>query len=998
MPASVLDPIMGCVALDPDSIVPIVGRDRELAQLAARLGLEGQPRSRSVLLAGDAGVGKTRLIAELVARAEKEGWLTLVGHCLDFGDSALPYLPFSEVLGRLAQLDPDRVRALAESHPALTHLQPGRRLLSDPDADATLVPAGTDVSRADIFEATHDTLEELGSVGPVLLVIEDAHWADPSTRDLVRFLFTRGFGGPVSVVVSYRSDDLHRRHPLRAAVAEWVRLPGVHRVQLDPLGDDDVRHLVRALHRGSIPRTDVEAIVRRADGNAFFAEELVLAAELDADGHGRLPDDLADLLLVRLDRLDEQARRVVRAAACAGRRVSHEQLAEVVDMTGDALESSLRTAVDSNVLVRRGSDGYAFRHALLAEAVYADTLPGERFRLHSAYVEALRSRRVAGTAAELARHALAAGDGPTAVTASIQAARDAMAVGGPDEAARHYQTALELLATQKGHVEGVDTVELVLRAGEAVTASGRPSRAAKLVAAHVDDLPDGAPAADRVRLLTAAANAVMLTDNPEGAAETTSQALALVGEEPTALRAEVLAAHARSHAYLGRDDEAAGFAVEAMTIAQKLDLPSVTSDATTTLAGIDQRSGDPDAAEHALRQIVMQAQTDGDVEAQMRSFGLIGLLYHEAGDLAAAREQFGRASAIAEQSNRIWSPYGFDGRLLGALTDYQRGEWDAALVSTQVTGTAPPVADAQLAAVQMAVYAGRGDDAVLDLLTSTEPLWPRDGLLAITSGAAAIDRYGDRGETGAMLALHERLVDVVGSAWSGYYQARIRLSALVLGQLANAAAALPAAERGELMTRVAALVEAVDGVRKRLATRRRPFGPEGRAWFARVDAEHLRLRWLAGEDSPEVDELVAAWEQAVDLFEDAGQPFELARSRARLGSTLRAAGRTTEARSLMDAARKTARELGAEPLLAELRALGSTRTRSATSADAAALTSRESEILALVAQGRSNGEIARQLFISVKTVSVHVSNILAKLGAAGRTEAAAIARRDNLVP
>ncbi|MGH3445585.1 MAG: ATP-binding protein, partial [Nocardioidaceae bacterium] len=677
------------MAIDPDNGVPIVGRDGELAQLVARMGLDGQPRSRSVLLAGDAGVGKTRLIAELVARAEQQGWLTLVGHCLDFGDSALPYLPFTEVLGRLAQVDPERAATLAESHPALTQLQPGRRLLSERETTEGTA-ARADVSRAEIFEATLDAFEDLGALGPVLLVVEDAHWADPSTRDLVRFLFTRGFAGPVSVVVSYRSDDLHRRHPLRAAVAEWIRLPGVARVQLDPLGDDDVTRLVRALHTGTISSADLQAIVRRADGNAFFAEELVLAAQPDHDARARLPDDLADLLLVRLDRLDDQARRVVRAAGCAGRRVSHELLAEVVDMTGDDLERSLRAAVDSNVLVPAGPEGFAFRHALLAEAVYADTLPGERFRLHSAYVEALRSRRVAGTAAELARHALAAGDSDTAVTASVQAARDAMAVGGPDEAARHYQTALELLADPSGRPEGIGMVDLVLRAGEAVVASGHPNRAAKLLAAHLEDLPADTAHVDRARLLTAMANAALLTDKPEGAFEATTQAMALLDEEPSTLRAEVLAAHARSHVDLGRDEEAAGFAVEAMTIAQKLDLPSVAADATTTLAGIDQRSGDPDAAEHALRQIVEKAQADGDVDAQMRGFGLIGLLHHERGDLSAARQEFGHAALVAARASRMWAPYGLDGRLLAALTDYQRGAWDDALAGADVTGMAPP--------------------------------------------------------------------------------------------------------------------------------------------------------------------------------------------------------------------------------------------------------------------------------------------------------------------
>jgi DNA-binding NarL/FixJ family response regulator len=191
----------------------------------------------------------------------------------------------------------------------------------------------------------------------------------------------------------------------------------------------------------------------------------------------------------------------------------------------------------------------------------------------------------------------------------------------------------------------------------------------------------------------------------------------------------------------------------------------------------------------------------------------------------------------------------------------------------------------------------------------------------------------------------------------------------------------------------------VDRVMHRVQRRKRPFGPEGVAWLERAHAEHLRLRWLADVDPPDEDELVAAWERTVVGFESMGHPYETARSQARLAEVLRASGRTAESRTLLESARATATELGAAPLLGSLGRGGEVRQpRSADSRRDTALTARELEILSLVAQGRSNGEVARQLFISVKTVSVHVSNILAKLGAAGRTEAAAIARRDGLLP
>jgi DNA-binding CsgD family transcriptional regulator len=179
----------------------------------------------------------------------------------------------------------------------------------------------------------------------------------------------------------------------------------------------------------------------------------------------------------------------------------------------------------------------------------------------------------------------------------------------------------------------------------------------------------------------------------------------------------------------------------------------------------------------------------------------------------------------------------------------------------------------------------------------------------------------------------------------------------------------------------------------------RQVGPEGQAWAARVQAEHARLRWLAGVEAPGEQELVASWAHAVSAFERFGHVFEVARSQARLAAVLRAVGRPADARSPADEARATARGLGAEPLVAELRTLGSAaaaRRPEATRRDEP-LTPREHEVFLLVAQGRSNSEIARQLYISAKTVSVHVSNILAKLGASGRTEAVAVARRQGLL-
>ncbi|WP_460447719.1 ATP-binding protein, partial [Angustibacter aerolatus] len=506
---------------------PFVGRSDDLAQLAALTGVRGDDGAASaVLLGGDAGVGKTRLLGELQALAAQAGQRVLVGHCLDLAEQALPYLPLTEVLTRLAHEEPAAADRLLEAHPALALLVRGRRATGDDGA----------VDRADLFAAVHAGLALLADDGPVLLVVEDAHWADPSTRELVTFLLTRGTAA--TLVLSYRTDDLHRRHPLRPLVAQWARLPGVVRLPLRPLDDDAVRTLVGAL--APLDEPAVRGIVSRAEGNAFFAEELVAAG----DAGGRLVSaDLADVLLARFEHLPDDARQVVRAAAVAGRRVSHRLLAATAELDDVPLGAACAAAVDANVLVPHGADGYAFRHALLAEAVYDDLLPGERVRLHAAYASALASGRFEGVAAELARHARAAHDHVTALRASVQAGDEALRVAGYDEALQQYEVALEELRADVV-VDGLDPTDVVLHAMDAAVAAGRSVRALSLVLDHLTALPADAEPLRRARLLHGAAVASLLSDEPVDRLALTTEALQQVpAEPPTALRARVLAVH-----------------------------------------------------------------------------------------------------------------------------------------------------------------------------------------------------------------------------------------------------------------------------------------------------------------------------------------------------------------------------------------------------------------------------------------------------------------------
>src|SRR5436190_7659433 len=480
--------------MQQDVCGPMVGRATELARLLSLLDSVAAGEAAVALVSGDAGVGKTRLVTELVARARERGFCVLAGRCAELGDS-VPYLPLADALRSVIGDASARVADLVADRPVLG------RLLPDHGPGTPTGGDGWELARQQLFGAVLGLLTELAQASPVLLVLEDLHWADRSTRDLVTFLSRVLHRERIAVLGSYRTDDLHRRHPLRPVVAELLRLPHVTPVDLGPLEPAPLAAHIATLagltgKGGTLDASELTRIVERAEGNAYYAEELLAAS----DGHEELPAGLAALLMTRVEQLSPTVQQALRAAAVSGRRVDDELVMAASGLSAPEYEEAIREAVAAQLLAPDGQEGYMFRHALLREAIYADLLPGERTRLHATLAGLLsggsRLESVPGSAAELAHHCLASHDIAGAFAASVRAGQEAGRLAAPAEAHRHYDQALALWdrVDEPEKLGGMDRVRLALRSSTSAAASGDVPRAVhqlRRVAKVLGEIPAG---------------------------------------------------------------------------------------------------------------------------------------------------------------------------------------------------------------------------------------------------------------------------------------------------------------------------------------------------------------------------------------------------------------------------------------------------------------------------------------------------------------------------
>jgi len=972
----------------------LVGRAAEFGRLTRVLDQAAAEEPTVALVSGDAGMGKTRLVAELATVAAARGFTVLSGRCAELGDS-VPYLPLADALHSAAAAAPALADAIA-ARPVLGLLLPDRGTAEMAGGEAP------GMAQQQLFGAVLGMLAELAGRTPVLLVLEDMHWADRSTRDLLTFLSRVLHRERVAVIATYRTDDLHRGHPLRAVAAELLRLPSVTAVEVGPLRDEAMAEHLTALAQHPLDAAALQVIIRRAEGNTYYAEELLAAS---ACGAG-LPAGLAELLLARLQRLSPSGQQVVHAAAVAGRRVEDDLVRQACGLDEPEYEQAVREAVANQLLVPDGEEGYAFRHALLREAAYADLLPGERTRLHARLAELLsdevRLSSVPGTAAELAHHSLASHDIPGGFSASVRAGQEADRLAAPAEAHRHFDQALALWdrVTDPEKLLGMPRGWLAFESATSAAASGDLHRAVqqlRRMLAYVTTADDP--------VLVSRANErlayyLLETDAYADAVTAARAAIDALPEEPPRWeRARSLATYAQT--LLTADDlsPARTWALAARDAGRAASALSAEADALVTLGQLAERDGRTPEAIELFTQAHRQAEDSGVLGVRLRAAFQLARIYLERGDLAPAGATAHEGLLRAEEAGLLLAPYGLDLQYLHYLAHFNDGDWDHA----QQVADGFPVRvttdrEAVLSAMALFIDVARGNDAtVADRRTWLEPFWPAGSFSEYIARGLLAEHALWHGDTGTALAEVAACIKVEIETFGGYGPPLIRVAAV--GLAAQADRATQARAVGDEAGAAAAVEAAralIETARTGAAWLRRPksvLGVDGRAWLARAEAEWLRTQ---GDNDP------AAWLAVVTTFGPAFV-YETARSRWRLAEALLEAGRRDEAQHEWRQAVGAAGQLGARPLLAALTDLGRRGRLSRGQGRPGdqvnvlrGLTAREHEVLRLLAVGRTNREIATELFIAPKTASVHVSNILAKLGAASRTEAAAIAHAEGI--
>jgi DNA-binding CsgD family transcriptional regulator/tetratricopeptide (TPR) repeat protein len=948
----------------------LVDRAAELAVLTHAWAdtVTGEPRT--VLLSGEAGIGKSRLIDDLVRHATTAGGRIARGACVQLGSGTLPYAPFRSAVSDLcAALGAEAVRTAVGEATSLG------ALLGEPAMAPGATADGT--GGGDLFDAVARLLHHASRERPVVLVVEDLHWSDASTRDLVSYLCRALRGSRVLLVASLRSEpQLDPR--VDELLDELVRLPVVERLDLHRLGPDGVvRQMAGIL--GEPPAAEfAERVVRLSAGVPFLVEELTAAGDA---GVADVPEGLRHLVLRRTRTLSPGATAALRAVAAAGGPVDEHRIAAVCEVPERDLGGALRELVDGDLLVvDRVLGRYDVRHALLREALDEDLLPGEAAHLHERYALLLEDSGATDlrSVVEAAHHWWVARRPDRAYPAALRAAAATRTVSAYGEELLLLERCLSLwpVLEDPATLGMPDRAQLLAAAGRAARLAGRYETSLELLEQARGQLgPDGSPLREAQVLFEEALLLRSLGDVP-GVEDAVRSLLARLPTAPSPARAHALNALVQLQLHHRRNTPELLATVQLATeAAAGADEPLVAAHLQVTHSTLVADDAGGLAAALAL------LASAWEVGAGLDDVAVLLRVLEARGRLLVARGRFREGVAAARQGLQLAAERGssvlFLDYLLGTLCDglLAIGEWDEATsVLEEALRVDRPNLErgglyARLAAVRCAVGDLDGARTAAETARSRLSNGSAEPALLVFFATVDAELALAEGRPTAALELAHRIALEHGDRVAGFDRWRL---------LWVAGAASVAASRAAGAGPPRWLVEEITAQSSRAA---------GSPWADLVTAQ------LAHGN-------LDLWQRALSACAEESVPALIGlQVQFRAGSAALSAGDRVRAARLLGEVVDSAETLGARGILAEaLDLMARTRLRVAAAAKRSpdpsglsGLTVRELEVLRLVAAGSSNAAIAALLFISNKTVSVHVSHILDKLGVASRGEAAATA-------
>ncbi|WP_410657547.1 ATP-binding protein [Amycolatopsis sp. lyj-112] len=964
-----------------------VGREQDLATLTDAFTRTGDGVPATVLVNGEAGVGKSTLIARFATELP-EPTTVLTGGCLDLGDTGLAFAPFTAVLrGLVRDLG---VAGVIELLPRgdvgeLCRLLPALGIPED-------LGDSPELARARLFEQFLALLEAIAEDRRVVLVIEDFHWADQSSRDLLSFIISNQQATPkLLTIVTYRSEHLDRDHPGRRVLAELARVAWVRRLDLGRLTQAGVTAQLLGL-LGQEPESSLrDEIFSRSEGNPLFVEALLPYAGRPTS---RLPKSVRDLLVSPLERFPADTQDVIRAAATGGVRVGHDLLAAVTGLDDTALSDALRPAVASNLMVV-DDDAYVFRHALIREVVHEDLLPGERGQLHVRYAEVFEQHpRLAPpgrVAVELAHHWYAgARQHPAkALTSAWQAAREARKSLAHAEERRMLTRVLELWdrVPEAATEVGADHVTVLQKAIEAAMLAGEGAEATALIDEALAEI-DPAEPARLGQVLRHRGELCHALGRPGGLDDLREAARLVPAEHPA--RTSVLATLVNRLLTVPREEEGRAAAQEAIRAARQAGDVRSEAVATVDLAYSHARTGDIDGQLPRIEQARETAERRGDHIAVQHALRREADLLQGAGRYERAVDSAQRGLATCTQAGltRTSGPI-HAANLAEALLCLGRWEEAGEIIEHVLEFPPIPSSHAYLHILRGTIGLARGDLARAQAASDYARTVFSDGhadtqdLLPLARLEVDLRLAQDRREASVEIAARALASKGIEES-PRWLWPLLAAGARVAGTDTAAGGALLADLRA-------------------VAARLPVIGPAQQALQLLFTAELTRS--LGRSDR-------AAWDHAAAAFGELSEPYPQAQALVSAAEAAADAGEHEQIAERLRGATERVSLLGAHPLRTRIDRLAkAARIRLPESGDVAGsedelgernrrrlgLTEREIEVLQLVADGRTNRQIGEELFIAVKTVNAHVSNILGKLEVSGRVQAATVAHRMHLL-